>query len=529
MPAESGLAYVVVMHLSPEHESNLASILQQKTAMPVTQVTEPVKVQPNHVYVIPPNNQLAFEDGRLQLVEPQQAIGRRVTIDLFFRTLAHAYGQRAVCIVLSGTDSDGVIGLKHIRAQGGVTVAQDPKEAQHDSMPLSAISTGMVDWVLPVAEMPPKLMELVQNERRMRLPPEVLESETADEKVRDAPGGETVAAETRESPDENALREVLTVLRRQTGHDFTHYKRATAPATDCAPDAGELDGEHPGVSEFLRGSIRRKRDELLHDLLIGVTAFFPRPRFLCFTGGKHSATFRREIKRKTRFASGRRAVRRARKRIRSRCCSASMRSGWMRRRRFRCSRATWTSSRSTTRARDSIRRRSKQTFQPERLRRFFAKDHGLYRVRKSLREKVLFAAHNLLNDAPFLELDLVSCRNLLIYLNAESTGHRFRYLPFFAPGRRAALHRRSGKRQQCAFAFLARGQKASPLCAPLRPPPELEDSSRSRAGARSRRGVVCAHTSRPNQDGDGSRDERRRGNRRRQARTGALFFSASCT
>ena len=122
--------------------------------------------------------------GTLQVVEPQQAIGRRVTIDLFFRTLAHSYGQRAVCVILSGTDSDGVIGLKHVRAQGGLTIAQDPTEAEYDSMPATAIETGMVDWVLPVGEMAPKLVEFVRNENRMQLPPEVREATEPDIKRR---------------------------------------------------------------------------------------------------------------------------------------------------------------------------------------------------------------------------------------------------------------------------------------------------------------------------------------------------------
>src|SRR5881394_3231245 len=173
MDPESGLAFVVVMHLSPEYESQLANVIQQKTRMPVTQVNEPVHVRPNHVYVIPPNHQLTFEDSMLHLVPPQQPLGRRVTIDLFFRTLAQAYGQRSVCVILSGTDSDGVVGLKHVRAQGGLTIVQDPNEAEHDSMPVTAISTGLVDWVLPVSQLAPKLLQLVQNENRMRLPPEI--------------------------------------------------------------------------------------------------------------------------------------------------------------------------------------------------------------------------------------------------------------------------------------------------------------------------------------------------------------------
>src|SRR3989440_1272077 len=180
MPADSGLAFVVVMHLSPEHESNLAAVIQPTTAMPVVQVQGEVKVQPNSVYVIPPNKHLSMEDSTLCLREPQQAPGKRIAIDLFFRTLAQAYGQRAVCVLLSGTDSDGVIGLKHIKAQGGVTIAQDPSEAEYDIMPRAAIDTGMVDWVLRAEQMPPKLIEFIENEQRIQLPPESLADENEE-------------------------------------------------------------------------------------------------------------------------------------------------------------------------------------------------------------------------------------------------------------------------------------------------------------------------------------------------------------
>src|SRR5438105_13391733 len=204
MDPESGLSFVVVMHLSPEHESQLPSVLQQKTRMPVKQVKESVKVRPNHVYVIPPNHQLTFTESTLTLVPPQQPLGRRITIDLFFRTLAQAYGQRAVCVILSGSDSDGVIGLKHVRAQGGVTIAQDPSEAEHDSMPATAISSGMVDWVLPVADIAPKLMEFVRNENRMKLPPEDRDAKDPEEKDPEVPGGETISDITRSDEDEGA-------------------------------------------------------------------------------------------------------------------------------------------------------------------------------------------------------------------------------------------------------------------------------------------------------------------------------------
>ncbi|MFL6538804.1 MAG: chemotaxis protein CheB, partial [Chthoniobacterales bacterium] len=269
---DTDLAFVVVMHLSPEFESQLAGVIQQKTSMPVTQVNEPVKVRPNNVYVIPPNHQMTFVDSTLHLVPPQNAIGRRVTIDLFFRTLAMAYGQRAVCVIMSGTDSDGVIGLKHIRAQGGLTIVQDPNEAEYDSMPATAISTGMVDWVLPVAEMSGKLLEFVENENRMRLPPEILDAEP-DAKEQEAPGGETVSDETHSSEDEEAIVKVLADVRAQTGHDFQHYKRATVLrriARRLQVNSLETIPQYLG---FLRTHPSEAR-ALLQDLLIGVTHFF---------------------------------------------------------------------------------------------------------------------------------------------------------------------------------------------------------------------------------------------------------------
>ena len=236
-------------------------------------MTGPVQVQPNHVYVIPPNNQLMFEEGTLHLIEPQQARGRRVTIDLFFRTLAQAYGQRAVCVILSGSDSDGAIGLKHVRAQGGVTIAQDPNEAEYDSMPVTAISTGMVDWVLPVGQMPARLIEFVQNERRMKLPPEIEDAEEPQLKEEEAPGGETISEETHDPDDEEAIGKVLADLRGQTGHDFSHYKRATVLRRIARRLQVNSLESIPQYLDFLRQHPAEAR-ALLQDLLIGVTHFF---------------------------------------------------------------------------------------------------------------------------------------------------------------------------------------------------------------------------------------------------------------
>jgi hypothetical protein len=258
MKPDTGLAFVVVMHLSPDFESELANVIGQKTTMPVTQVTEAVKVQPNHVYVIPPNHHLTFRDSMLELVPPQQQLGRRVTIDLFFRTLAQAYGQRAVCVIMSGSDSDGAIGLKHIRAQGGLTIAQNPHEAQFDSMPATAISTGMVDWVLPVAEMPAKLVEFVTNEHRMKLPPEVPEAED-DVKVAQAPGGETVSDVTRATEDEDAIGKVLADLARADRPRFQPLQTCHHPAPHRTPSSGELARDDPAVCRIFAHAHYRSR------------------------------------------------------------------------------------------------------------------------------------------------------------------------------------------------------------------------------------------------------------------------------
>jgi two-component system CheB/CheR fusion protein len=423
MPADSGLAFVVVMHLSPDFESQLARVIQHKTAMPVVQVNEPVEVRPNHVYVIPPSKQLAFSDGTLQVVDSQQAAGRRVTIDLFFRTLAHSYGQRAVCVVLSGTDQDGMIGLKHIRAQGGLTIAQDPTEAEYDSMPAHAIKTGMVDWVLPVAEIAPKLIEFVRNENRMQLPPEEPAAQTRDAKVADAPGGPTVSEETRREEDEYALADVMAYLHDETGHNFAHYKRATLLRRVARRMQVNTLATIPEYVEFLRAT-PREPGALLQDLLIGVTHFFRDPEaFVTLEENIPQLFAGKGTRDQLRVwvpgcATGEEAY------------SIAM---------LLCEHADRLKAPPSIQvfATDiddqSIHDARHGTYSPtieadvpiDRLRRFFVKEDHHYRVKKDLRDLVLFASHNLLSDAPFSRLDLVSCRNLLIYLNGHAQEQAF--------------------------------------------------------------------------------------------------------
>jgi two-component system CheB/CheR fusion protein len=391
--------------------------------MPVTQVAEPVRVKPNHVYVIPPNHQLTFKGSTLCLLPPQQPLGRRVTIDLFFRTLAQAYGQRAVCVILSGADSDGAIGLKHIRAQGGVTIAQDPNEAEYDSMPAAAIESGMVDWVLSVQKMAPKLLEFVQNENRMKLPPEIPEADEPNAKVKDASGGETVSDETRASEDESAIAEVLADVRAKTGHDFEHYKRATVLrriARRLQVNSLESISQY---LEFIRAHPQETR-ALLQDLLIGVTHFFrDRDAFAAlaahiphfFAGKGKDDAVRVWV---PGCATGEEAYS-----IAILLDEFAVRYDEPPKIQVF---ATDIDERAIAEAREGLYPLMIEAdVSPERLRAFFVRDHGRYRVRKEIREKVLFAAHDVLKDSPFSRCDLISCRNLLIYLTGPAQAQLF--------------------------------------------------------------------------------------------------------
>ena len=198
------MAYVVILHMSPEHESKLAEILQTTSQIPVNQVTERVRIEPNHAYVIPPNRNLGMTDGHLALSEMLGHQGRRSPIDTFFGTLAENNQERGVSVVLSGTGADGAIGLKRVKEYGGVAFAQEPHEAEYDDMPRNAIATGMVDYVLPVADIPAKIVSYKEHLGVVQVP------------VNEIP-----------RTDEQALIDIFTQLRIRTGHDFSNYKRGT--------------------------------------------------------------------------------------------------------------------------------------------------------------------------------------------------------------------------------------------------------------------------------------------------------------
>jgi two-component system, chemotaxis family, CheB/CheR fusion protein len=201
MPVDSGLGFVIVQHLAPDHKSMMVDILKRHTAMKVFEVKEGMQVNPNMLYVIPPNHSLSVFHGRLHLTEVSPQHGFRLPIDSFFRSLAEDRGDKSICIVLSGTGSDGALGLKAIKEAGGMTMAQEESSAKYASMPRSAIATGCVDHILMAEKMPQELMKYIQH-------PYVLNP---------------VKAGKREEPPEDALDRIFMLLRSQTGHDFSLY------------------------------------------------------------------------------------------------------------------------------------------------------------------------------------------------------------------------------------------------------------------------------------------------------------------
>lgn len=414
MPPDSGLAFVVVLHLSAGHQSIAAELLQRVTAMPVHQVQTRIEVAPNTVYVIPPGKALKAADGFLELSELESTRGRHVAVDLFFRTLADTHGPHAAAIVLSGGDGDGAIGIKRIRERGGLTIAQDPLEAEHPSMPESAIGTGMVDWVLPTTQMASRLLDYFRIGQRLRLPPE-----------------EHVVVASRlpmADVEEAALRDVLSFLRSRTGRDFSYYKRATILRR--IGRRMQVNGVE-NLNEYLN-CLRLRSGEagaLLQDLLISVTNFFRDAE--CF------AALETHIPDLFRDKGPDDTVR-----VWVAACATGEEAysiGMLLSEYARTLEAPPTiqifatdlDNNAVQIARDGLYPPViKADVSEERLARFFVREHHGYRVRRELREMVLFAMHDLLRDSPFSRLDMVSCRNLLIYLDRQAQARVFEILHF---------------------------------------------------------------------------------------------------
>jgi two-component system, chemotaxis family, CheB/CheR fusion protein len=392
-PPITGLTYVVILHLAPDHESHLAEVLQTETRMPVTQARGDVTMQPDRVYVIPPNANLAINDSHLS-VSPIDPTAQKVApIDFFFRTLAEAYGPKAVAVVLSGTGLDGASGIKRIKENGGLAVVQEPREAEYDDMPRNSLATGLVDYVTPVSSMP-TLIRAYQDRLR----------KGADEDL-DA-----------QAPDVATLREVLTLLRVRTGHDFSNYK----PATILRRIERRILVHGLADARQYVQTLRERPEEiglLLNELLISVTNFFRDPE-------AYQMLERRVVPKLFENKTAADSIR-----VWAAGCATGEEAYSIAMILVEVAGASMTAPRIQVFATDlderaiAIAREGFYTdaevadVSDERLQRFFGRERSGYRIRRELRELVLFAAHNVIKDPPFSHLDLIACRNVLIYLN----------------------------------------------------------------------------------------------------------------
>lgn len=412
MPPTTGLAFVVVIHLASEHDSILTDVLQRCTRMRVVKVEGTLRVEADTIYVIPPGKVLQSDAGRLRLADIPSPRIRHVVVDVFFRTLADSHGAHAAAVVLSGLDGDGAIGIKRIKERGGLTVAQDPNQAMHGSMPRSAINTGMVDWVLPLQEMPARLLSYFRLESEVALPPE-------------EPAVEPPPPET---GDEERLREILSFLRTRTNRDFSQYKRATVlRRIGRRMQVNGVDN----LKGYL-GVLRMRPGEcnaLLQDLLISVTNFFRDAE--CFNALQQHIPALFEDKGQNdavrvwtvACATGEEAY--------SMAMLLSEHARTMEAPPLIQVFATDLDQEAVQVAREGLYPFAIEAdVNEERLRRFFSKEHGGYRIRRELREMVLFAVHDVLRDSPFSRLDLVSCRNLLIYLTRDAQARIYDTLHF---------------------------------------------------------------------------------------------------
>jgi DNA polymerase III psi subunit len=255
VPADTGMAYVVILHLSPDHDSQLAEVLQSVSLLPVTKVEQRVRVEPDHVYVIPPNKSLQIKHGHIDVLDVTSNEVRRAPIDIFFRTLAESHGPRAVSVVLSGTGANGSMGMKRVKEMGGLCIVQDPLEAEYDDMPRHSLATGLVDYILRAAQIPAQIIAYREQLKRVGINNLPLDS----------------------NEDElDALRNVLKQLRVQTGHDFWNYKRPTVLRRIARRISVHELPDLISYSHFINDN-PGEASALLKDLLISVTNFFRDP------------------------------------------------------------------------------------------------------------------------------------------------------------------------------------------------------------------------------------------------------------
>jgi two-component system, chemotaxis family, CheB/CheR fusion protein len=394
MPSNSGMAFVVIQHLAPQHVSSMDSLLKRYTAMQVLNIEDGLRVKPNHIYLNPPDKHVVIMNGKLCLMEPKEPHGVRMPINYFLRSLAEDKGEKAICIILSGTGSDGTLGLKAVKGEGGLALAQDERQAKFDSMPRNAIDTGLVDFVLPVEKMGDELIKYSQH-------PYV--------------GSEQVGMDKK--PLGDYMRKIFFLIRSKTGHDFSNYKQNTIlRRTERRMALHHIDQ----ITEYLH-YLEQKPEEIValyKDMLITVTNFFRDTEAFEILGQKVLPEL---LESKPDGGSVRiwvagcgtgeeaysmaillaEAMTNLKKQLEVQVFATDLDSEGI-----ECARAGLYP--------ESIA----ADVSSERLQRFFVKGDAGCTLKKQIREMVVFAAHDLAKDPPFSKLDMVSCRNVLIYMDS---------------------------------------------------------------------------------------------------------------
>lgn len=394
-PNDIGMAFVIIQHLAPEHKSIMGTLLKKYTDLEVLEVTDGMKIKPNCIYLNPPNKEVGIMGGTLLLSGPVTSHAVRLPIDHFLRSLADDQVERSVCIILSGTGSDGTLGVRAIKGAGGIAIAQTEDQAKYDSMPKNAIDTGMVDYVLPVEKMAAELIKCIEH-------PFI--------------AGQQKMPDAKESFETN-LQQIYMLIRSATGHDFSHYKQNTITRRI---ERRMTVHQIKTVDDYLLFMRENPAEvtSLFKDLLITVTNFFRDPGAFDVLEKKVIPEI---ISRKHRdmpvriwvpgCATGEEAysiailfveaMERAKKHVDVQIF------------------ATDIDEKAIEHARAGLYPNNiAGDLTPARLKRFFISEENKYRIRKQIREMVVFAVQNLIKDAPFSKLDMVSCRNLLIYMDS---------------------------------------------------------------------------------------------------------------
>ncbi len=397
VPPASGMAYVIVQHLEPTHKGIMSELLQRSTSMKVMQIKDRTAVQADCVYIIPPNKDLSILHGVLHLLTPSSARGLRLPIDFFFRSLAEDQQEHSIGVILSGMGSDGTLGLRAIKEKAGLVLVQEPTSAKFDSMPRSAIDAGLADIVAPAGELPEKILAYLQR------------------KPRSAESGLELEDKTR-----SVLDKVIVLLRAHTRNDFSRYKRNTLYRRIERRMGIHQISKMSAYVRYLQEN-SQELDLLFKELLIGVTSFFRDPAVWAELRTKilpellatrvPGQTLRAWV---PGCSSGEEAYSLAmifKEAVEELNPKANFSLQIF----------------ATDLDRDAIDKARLGLFPcnitanltPERLARFFSQEDNGYRVRREIREMIIFAPQNIIMDPPFTKLDLLSCRNLLIYLTAE--------------------------------------------------------------------------------------------------------------